>query len=109
MTLLIQLDQRRQVKKNNSFIPKMDCLLLARNLFHSLIPGQVLIDGLSQAMSDLFSTGGLDLFATFDPKKCGKKIQHVAKRSNTWQKDPMPGKKSFVSIKQTGFETNVIE
>ena len=55
------------------------------------------------------TTGGLDLFATFDPKKCGKKIQHVAKRSNTWQKDPMPGKKSFVSIKQTGFETNVIE
>ena len=45
------------------------------------------------------STGGLDLFATFDPEKCGKKIQQVAKRSNTWQKDPMPGKKSFRAYK----------
>ena len=40
-------------------------------------------------------TGELVLFATFGPKKCGKKSQYVAKKANTWQKKPMPGKKNL--------------
>ena len=51
-------------------------------------------------------TGGLDLFATLRSRKCGKKIQHVAKRSNIWQKDPMPGKKSLRPKNELIFHRN---
>ena len=43
------------------------------------------------------STEELDLFATLSLQNGVQKIQHVANKSNMWQKNPMPGKKILQS------------
>ena len=52
------------------------------------------------------TTGELVLFATLGPQKCGKKSQHVAKKANTWQKKPMPGKQKSRVKKDADFDWN---